>query len=565
MNLNKPIRRSKRTGANSVLTAMIVFWSLPVAVVGCISNVTFLTDKVHWLRFIDDCPKPLLGLITGILPSVALGLLMSLVPPFIRMAGKKSGSMTVQATDLYCQAWYYAFQVVQVFLVTTCTSSASATVDAIIKDPESAMLLLANNLPKASNFYIAYFLLQGLSVSSGTLLQLVTLILSKVLGRVLDSTPRQKWNRYCMLGKPTMGVAYPVMEVLVCIALCYAVIAPLVLIFSFAGLALLYLANVYNLSYVQGFTLNAKGRNYPRALFQLFCGLYLSQVCLIGLFIMGKAWGPLVLEIVALVATILAHLWSQRRFIPLFSAVPLSVFQYIQGMEGAQYPSGDQGLREIKNAAVTGLCDEDTASSVGYRRHFQMRDLSRDSGDLDGDWKTGDNDRAKDDNKIGLFADNTSATDATALPDQMPGGESPSSKQSDIFADNRQIPASTLSLSEPVTHELWGPERGILWRQRVATFFQPSKYYTFEEVRTRLPRVFEMRMQYSDYELDHPFTDPSVVEKDPIIWIAEDPMGISKKQINLARKMGTDVTDANTCYNGKGKAQYTGDPPDYDR
>jgi len=57
-----------------------------------------------------------------------------------------------------------AFQVIQVFLITTFASGAAAVVTKIIDDPGSATTLLAENLPKASNFYISYFIVQGLGV-----------------------------------------------------------------------------------------------------------------------------------------------------------------------------------------------------------------------------------------------------------------------------------------------------------------------------------------------------------------------------------------------------------------
>lgn len=236
-------------------------------------------------------PDVLMGIITGLAPSIALAILMSLVPPFITKLGKLSGCVTLQDTDLYCQAWYYAFEVVEVFLVTTAASSASSTVDAIIKKPGSAMTLLASYLPRSSNFYITYFLLQGLTVPSGMLFQVVNLVLSKILGRFLDSTPRQKWNRYNTLSTPTMGVIYPTIEVLVCIYICYSIIAPILLFFSTFTLILLYVAYLYNLNYVLGFSFDLKGRNYPKALFQIFVGIYLSEVCLLGLFIMGQDLG----------------------------------------------------------------------------------------------------------------------------------------------------------------------------------------------------------------------------------------------------------------------------------
>lgn len=578
MELTKPVRRSKRVGANAFLTAMIIFWAIPVAVVGCISNISFLTSKVHWLRFIDNCPKPLLGLITGILPAVALGILMSLVPPIIMFAGRKSGCMTVQETDLYCQTWYFAFQVVQVFLVTTCTSSASATVDAIINDPASAMTLLANNLPKASNFYISYFLLQGLSVSSGTLLQVVTLLLSKVIGKILDSTPRKKWNRYCMLAKPSMGVAYPIMELLVAIALCYSVIAPLILVFSLVGLSLMYLAYVYTLNYVQGFTFDCRGRNYPHALFQVFCGLYLSQVCLIGLFIMAKTWGPLVLEIVALVVTAGTHIWFKRRFISLIDSVPLSAIRYVYGEEFARYPT-DQGSHEVRHVldelepsdinagSFFNEDDNNDVESIKYKLHKEGTDKSSNElGDSEvlvanGNSKKGE---LETEDFESAFMD-TPNQDRLFVAERERGralesNESLTTGKSDAFGSNERV---VNPFSRGPTRE-WGPERPKSWRERIMLFFQPSKYYSFDEVRSRLPTVLETIVEYKDSDLDLSYTDPSVIDKDPIIWVCEDPMGVSKQQIELAGEVGADVRDENTVYDEKGRAQYTGDPPDFE-
>lgn len=63
---------------------MIIFWSIPAAIVGIISNVKMLTDKVPFLHWIDDLPSVVVGLISGLLPAVALSLLMSIVPFVMR-------------------------------------------------------------------------------------------------------------------------------------------------------------------------------------------------------------------------------------------------------------------------------------------------------------------------------------------------------------------------------------------------------------------------------------------------------------------------------------------------
>ena len=190
----------------------ILFWSIPVAVVGSISNINSLTSKVPFLKFIDKCPTVLKGLITGLLPSVLMAVLFAILPMYLRMMSRLGGLPTLSTIELRTQNFYFWFQVIQVFLVTTLTSAASAAVTQIISDPSSATSLLAENLPKASNFYISYFILQGLTFSSGALLQVVGLILYKVLSKFLDSTPRKMYKRWTSLSALGWGTVFPIIR-----------------------------------------------------------------------------------------------------------------------------------------------------------------------------------------------------------------------------------------------------------------------------------------------------------------------------------------------------------------
>ena len=70
------------------IALMVIFWSLPSAIVGIISNVKMLTTEVPFLHWINLLPSVILGLISGLLPAVALSLLMSIVPFLMR--GKPS-------------------------------------------------------------------------------------------------------------------------------------------------------------------------------------------------------------------------------------------------------------------------------------------------------------------------------------------------------------------------------------------------------------------------------------------------------------------------------------------
>jgi len=66
------------------IAALVIFWSIPAAIVGTISNVTYLTKILPFLSFINELPDVITGIIAGLLPSAALVLLMSLVPIICR-------------------------------------------------------------------------------------------------------------------------------------------------------------------------------------------------------------------------------------------------------------------------------------------------------------------------------------------------------------------------------------------------------------------------------------------------------------------------------------------------
>ena len=192
--------------------ALVVFWSIPVAFVGVLSNIKSLesTKGLTWLHFLDKIPPAIFGLVQGLLPSVLLAVLMSLLPIILRMMAKLGGCPSLSAVELRTQNFYFMFQVIQVFLITTATSSAAASFQSIFQNPARAPDLLATDLPKASNFYVSYFVLQGLAISSGALVQIVGVVLFKVLGKFLDTTPRKMYKRWSTLSGLGWGTVLPV-------------------------------------------------------------------------------------------------------------------------------------------------------------------------------------------------------------------------------------------------------------------------------------------------------------------------------------------------------------------
>ncbi|KAG9688015.1 DUF221-domain-containing protein, partial [Aureobasidium melanogenum] len=352
------------TATVSFVVALIVFWSFPVAAVGFISNLDNLKDYdsgnppttfkegFTWLNWLLALPQVIFGVVSGLLPTVALAILMSVLPIILRLMARIGGDPSLSAVELTVQNTYFGFQVVQVFLVATLGSAASSALGEILPNHINQIpTLLASSIPKASNFYLSYFVLQGLGVVSGTLLNLTGLVVFIILGKFLDNTPRKMYKRWTSLAGMSWGTVFPPYTNLFVIAICYAIIAPLVLIFAAIGLYLFYLAYRYNLLYVSNANIDTKGRVYPRALQQVFVGLYIAEFCLIGLFAIATgssvgALGPLILMIIFMVFTALYHLALNAALEPLINYLPKSLEAEERRLldEDANVEKGEKGM-----------------------------------------------------------------------------------------------------------------------------------------------------------------------------------------------------------------------------
>lgn len=84
LNISWKQRVVRRFAVQGFLAVMVIFWSFPAAIVGTISNITYLCQIIPFLKFILELPSFVKGAIEGLLPSAALALLMSLVPIICR-------------------------------------------------------------------------------------------------------------------------------------------------------------------------------------------------------------------------------------------------------------------------------------------------------------------------------------------------------------------------------------------------------------------------------------------------------------------------------------------------
>lgn len=306
----------------ALVVIAIIFWSIPSALVGIVSNVEFLATEIPFLFWIELLPKVILGVIKGLLPALALSWLMAIVPAGLRICARVAGCPSHALVELYCQSAYFAFQVVQVFLITTLTSAASAAILEVVKKPMDAPNLLAENLPKASNFYLSYILVQCLGAGAGKLANVGDLFRHDVAAKFAVD-PRKSYNRWKKLTPIHWGAVYPRFTNMGVIALAYSCISPLILVFAGCGMLFVHYVYRYSLIYVHDDSqLDTKGLVYPRALLHLMVGLYIAEICLIGLFALKKAFGPMLLMILFLGICGITHYSLSSALSPLLANLP---------------------------------------------------------------------------------------------------------------------------------------------------------------------------------------------------------------------------------------------------
>ena len=194
----------------AIVVGMIIGWAFPVTFTGLLSQVTYLSNTFRWLDWLGRAPAWIIAIIQGILPQLLLALLLLLLPMILRLLARNQGVQTGMAVELTCQDYYFAFLFVQVFLVVSISSGITTILKQLTGNPISVPSLLAQNLPKASNYFFSYMLLQALSVSSGALLQVFSLVIWFLWAPFMDNTARQKWARQTNLPQMQWGTFYPV-------------------------------------------------------------------------------------------------------------------------------------------------------------------------------------------------------------------------------------------------------------------------------------------------------------------------------------------------------------------
>ncbi|RFU76151.1 duf221 domain-containing protein [Trichoderma arundinaceum] len=510
------------------ITAAIIFWSIPSAFIGIVSNIDFLTKEVPFLHWVDKLPSFVKGVIGGFLPPFALSVLMALVPILLRICAAQAGIPSLIIGELFTQNAYFAFQVVQVFLVTTITSAASGALQSIIQDPLSIQSLLAQNLPKASNFYLSYILIQCLATGGTGLLQVFSLIRHHIVVKTTD-IPRRRFMAWRKLRPARWGGIFPVFTNMGVIALSYACIAPLILVFCAGGMAFMGLVWKYNLIYVFDTTTDSRGLFYPRALQQLIIGLYLAEICLVGLLILNKAYGPMGIVIALLLLTGLIHFLLRDAISRLMWSLPqtLAIEEQIQEEEKAKLAAHNE--------------DGETNGNDSGGAAASYFDVEQAFGDEEAEVEEIDED---DHHVVSNRALEGASSIRMALTAWM--------KSAAIAKFRAEMEKSGLNeiLNKVFAFAKKGDgdePPGFLVR-----WLHPEEHEDFLALRKLLPQEERPPIEYADGDKHATYQPPELWTPKPILWIPRDEARVSRQEVAHTR-LSTPISDLGATLNKSGR------------
>ncbi|TKA63291.1 hypothetical protein B0A49_11104 [Cryomyces minteri] len=563
------------------VVGLIITWALPVTFTGLLSQIDYISDTVPWLRWLATLPNWLKGLIQGALPPALLAGLLALLPLILRFLARQQGRHTGNAVELSVSNYFFAFLFIQVFLVVSISSGITTVIKELVANPVSTPALLANNLPKASNYFFSYMILQALSVSAGALVQLGGIAIWFLWAPLVDSTPRQKWERQVTLPIIQWGSFFPVYTNLAAIGLIYSVISPLILIFNIITFALFWVAYRYNTLYVNKFVNDTGGLLFPKAVNQLFTGLYVMELCLIGLFslvrdvnnkptaipqagIMGAVLG-LTIIFQWLVNDALAPLY---RYIPItmeddavrrdeeFARAQAQRFNMVEEEKDGDDIQSVLEDRERREAEEERIAEEQEKQDIKARResHGGMLKVPFVSGKTFGltnarkSWadRSSDHHQAQD---YGSAMDGNSESREQA---QSPRQHAHSHHR------RRAHHSHTLKIDSKTAEKVDIESQNPVGEMLFDGFDDEIEDLSPEE-RNKMVQVA--------------FQHAALRSRRPVVWIPRDDLGISDDEITRTERMSTVggqeptiwISNTGTALDGKGRVVYRKSPPDFTR
>ncbi|KAF9426992.1 hypothetical protein BGZ94_005691 [Podila epigama] len=333
MDIHVVVRHCRHFLSLAAATALALFWTVPVFFVSSIANISSIVDTFKFLSFLEDLPPSALGIIEGVLPPLFLATLMALLPVVLTLMATFEGHVRYSSIALSVMSKYFFFLVVNVLLISTLTGGFLKTWNDVSQGGFNffqIINLLSKNLPGASTFFVTYALLKGFTGPVLELLQIGPLVLNFLFTTLLAKSPRQIWDVQGRLISANYGVIFPPQTLMFCIGILYSTIAPLVLPFVTFYFTMFYLVYRHQFLYVYNNPIETGGLAFPRAVKQVYTGIFISEITILGIFLAKQATLNIVPQMVLIIILIVATAFSlsamNQAFNPMVTFLPVALF-----------------------------------------------------------------------------------------------------------------------------------------------------------------------------------------------------------------------------------------------
>ena len=587
--------RYLRTGiVLAICLGLIIFYAIPVAFTSLLAKLSLLANIAPWLGWLNDLPHAVISIIEGVLPPILLSIILSLVPVIFRLMVKQQGVSTGAAKELGVQQWYFAFLFIQVFLVVT-ISGGITTFFTTLTNPNQIVDTLARSLPQASNYFFNYLMVQSMSNSASALLQVGALISWFLLAPLLDSTARAKWRRQTSLAYVQWGSFFPPFTNFAVIGIIYSVLAPLILVFMLIIFSLFWIVYRYNVLYVFQFRNDTGGLLFPTAVNQLFTGLYVMELCLVGFFFISlnehnKAVcvPQAVIMIVVLLATIAYQWLLNSAFDPLFKYLPITLEDeaVIRDEEFARAQASK--FAPLMNQQESAEDDRDIQDVLEEREQKEVdaeeKTVERERQDIE--------ERRRSHRNSSLQGATAGTTNAGPRPlhQNTPRQNTPRSPRSpqatwktDRWRDSAPQAVSKLRNLAKVEHEQTPTADGKKANVQTAKAQDVEAQHTVGDVLFSgfADELEDLTPEERDLLVRYAFQHSALRAKRPVVWIPRDKLGVSDDEIRRAEKMSTVavedgekggrsvektniwMSNEGTALDASGKVVFRRSPPDF--
>lgn len=538
--------------------ALIIFYTIPVAFTGFLSQVDRLSTLFTWLHWLRGLPKMAKAIIQGVLPPVLLSAILSLVPIIFRLMIKNRGVPTGSDKERGVQTFYFVFLFIQVFLVISVSSGITTFVQDLVSNAFSITTELANSLPSSSNYFFSYLIVQALSNSASSLLQVSSLLKWFLWAPLRDSTARKKWRRQTNLNNVKWGSFFPPYTNFAVIGIIFSIISPLIMVFNIIVFSLYWFAQRYNILYVYQFRIDTGGLLFPTAVNQLFVGVYVMELCLIGLFFIAKdtdgklAAIPQASIMIAAIICTAGYQWLLNdAFRPLFRYLPITLED--------DAVIRDEEFARAQNQKFQRLIADDGDQGDGHDLDSALEERERKSEeesrlDLEAEHQrirayrmSGHNNRTVSSNSGHGSLMETKPTSTRSGADRWNAIKKFSAPVGHMRSMARQRTHSASSVSE---------EHGTRGMRHTATDVNPQKVGVDVESQQAVGDVLysgfsdeleDLTPEERDTLIRYSFQHSALRARRPVIWIPRDPLGISDDEIERCKQMSTvEVMDPET-------------------